>query len=751
MSAIAFHPDTADGDQADLLDIGTDVDAMAALVATRDIQPPLSIGLFGDWGSGKSFFMEKMHARVARIAYQPASERFCQGIVQIRFNAWHYVDANLWASLIDTIFRRLEEAVRGGEDGEARLGMLRERLRHALARQQEITRELDEIEQRLAAARDDRDRVAREKQQAEAEALSLRLAGMPTIGQAVREQIENLLREVRDNVGIKGLPEAEAATNATIEEAVRLLSDARLLRSRGSHLWQAIVHSGLSWKQWTILGLGLLVPVAVTAGIAWLNDSSILDWLSQPLLVLTELAVMIGTGIKWARGKLRQASDVLDRIDALRDKLTTERDVELDRRAQALERAEREVARLHAELASKQGNLDGIIAEAAEVRRQLEELAPVRRMARFLSERAASDDYRKHLGLVAMIRQDLEELSRLLALQDGAERDADLPAIDRIVLYIDDLDRCPPQRVVEMLQAVHLLLAFPLFVVVMAVDVRWVARSLAEHYPVLLDDAYPAQDAHATSHDYLEKIFQVPFWIRPLTPATSAAMLAGLLEARPLPPEPAGSTSTKAEPKAEPRTPISTEPAASHPLARAIVTNEPAARAGHAIGPRAAAPGIIDPERLRIRPRERELMLTLSSGVGRSPRELKRFVNIYRLLKASLTDGERQAFEPDACGRGAYAPTLLALALLVGYPRLAAPLFDALMYDDDAHACASDSLIDWLAGRGAPLAAQDEHEVGRDWAALSSMVETFCRAHPVSFAALRACAPRVARYSFRSF
>ena len=799
MSAIAFHPDSADGDQTDLLDIGMDVDAMAALVATRDIQPPLSIGLFGDWGSGKTFFMEKMHARVERMAQESASERLCQGVVQIRFNAWHYVDANLWASLIDTIFRRLEEAVRGGEDGEARLGTLRERLRRAATRQQEVERELDQIEERLAAARDDRDRVAREKQQAEANAQGLRVAGMPTIGETVREQIERLLREVRDNVGIQGLPEAQAATDATIEEAVRLLSDARLLRSRGSHLWQAIVHSGLTWRHWVILGLGLLVPVAVTAGIAWLNESSILDWLSQPLLVLTELAVMIGTGVKWARGKLRQASDVLDRIDALRDTLTVERDVEMDRRAQALERAEREIARLGEELDRKQGNLESIMTEAAEVRRQLEEMAPIRRMARFLSERASSDDYRKHLGLVALIRQDLEELSRLLALQDGAKRDADLPAVDRIVLYIDDLDRCPPQRVVEMLQAVHLLLAFPLFVVVVAVDVRWVARSLAEHYPVLLDDAHPGQDARNTSHDYLEKIFQVPFWIRPLTPATSAAMLAGLLDerARPAPPEPTGKialqTKAAGPPAPEP------EAAGSHPLARAVVTDagrapetggpeaggpttvtngvpaasrdsrsggthdvpsptrpplEPTARAGHAIHSLAGAPGSIDPERLRIRPRERALMITLSSGVGRSPRELKRFVNIYRLLKASLADSERQAFEPDPRGRGAYAPTLLALAILVGYPRLAAALFDALMdsnADPGAGACEDSTPATWLADREAHLTALDEHDADQDWAALSSMVRTFCRVHPVSLADLRACVPRVARYSFRSF
>ena len=52
------------------------------------------------------------------------------------------------------------------------------------------------------------------------------------------------------------------------------------------------------------------------------------------------------------------------------------------------------------------------------------------------------------------------------------------PLVDRIILYIDDLDRCPEANVVEVLQAVHLLLAFPLFVVVVGVDSRWLLHSL---------------------------------------------------------------------------------------------------------------------------------------------------------------------------------------------------------------------------------------------------------------------------------
>ena len=37
--------------------------------------------------------------------------------------------------------------------------------------------------------------------------------------------------------------------------------------------------------------------------------------------------------------------------------------------------------------------------------------------------------------------------------------------------------------VVQVLQAVHLLLSFPLFTVVVAVDARWISRALREQFP----------------------------------------------------------------------------------------------------------------------------------------------------------------------------------------------------------------------------------------------------------------------------
>src|SRR5262249_143903 len=83
--------------------------------------------------------------------------------------------------------------------------------------------------------------------------------------------------------------------------------------------------------------------------------------------------------------------------------------------------------------------------------------------------RAVSQDYHKQLGLIESVHRDFKELSERL----GTPED---PHVDRIVLYIDDLDRCPPDRVVEVLQALHLILSVPLFVVVVAVDSTWLLQ-----------------------------------------------------------------------------------------------------------------------------------------------------------------------------------------------------------------------------------------------------------------------------------
>jgi len=127
-----------------------------------------------------------------------------------------------------------------------------------------------------------------------------------------------------------------------------------------------------------------------------------------------------------------------------------------------------------------------------------------------------NDTYEKDLGFVHLVQRDLRELSNSLVAdlehpERIPQRLRDLfprgPA--RIVLFIDDLDRCPPDQVVQVLEAVQLLLKTELFVVVLAIDVRYVARALEKKYEKIL-----VRRGNPSGLDYIEKIIQIPYRVR---------------------------------------------------------------------------------------------------------------------------------------------------------------------------------------------------------------------------------------------
>ena len=82
----------------------------------------------------------------------------------------------------------------------------------------------------------------------------------------------------------------------------------------------------------------------------------------------------------------------------------------------------------------------------------------------------------------------------------------------------------------------HLLLAFPLFIVVVGVDSRWLLHSLRQHSTVFKsdneeDDGLAAEERvhwQSTPFNYLEKIFQVPFNLQPMNKDGFVALIDDL-------------------------------------------------------------------------------------------------------------------------------------------------------------------------------------------------------------------------------
>jgi predicted KAP-like P-loop ATPase len=76
--------------------------------------------------------------------------------------------------------------------------------------------------------------------------------------------------------------------------------------------------------------------------------------------------------------------------------------------------------------------------------------------------------------------------------------------VERLVVLVDDLDRCLPSAVIDILEAVKLFLFVPGTVFIIATDEAMIEYAVRRHYPDL-----PVSQADYTKH-YLEKLIQIP-------------------------------------------------------------------------------------------------------------------------------------------------------------------------------------------------------------------------------------------------
>lgn len=101
----------------------------------------------------------------------------------------------------------------------------------------------------------------------------------------------------------------------------------------------------------------------------------------------------------------------------------------------------------------------------------------------------------------------------------------DKTGIGRVVVFIDDLDRCLPTTIMATLEAIRLFVFVPKMAFVIAADERLVRRAVRQHFPDVVEAApevsanYPSADV---GREYLEKLIQVPVHVPPLARAEIA-------------------------------------------------------------------------------------------------------------------------------------------------------------------------------------------------------------------------------------
>jgi hypothetical protein len=685
--------------QFDPLAIRPDVEAFAALLASTNLQPPLSIGLFGPWGSGKTTFLKRLRQAVDRRTTEEKQSggslrsAYVSNVVHVEFNAWHYAEDALVSSLINTIFRALsafikdEQLVAGKKWSEQKLSALESTKRNV---------EAAEARKRsaLAAVAGRELDLAKERKKAAESTTKLQ-----TVVGAAWEVAKNELR--KSNV-VKNSGVLEAFGD-TVKSADELRARLESIRNRPGRML-----NDLGWLR-TILFAGLVLVLPPVMG--WLVGKTLrMGQFGQLLSSVTALLSVVGLWARAATGAMTKVDNAVAKVaEAYNEKVLS---------ATKVKEAQEQLNAARATADTVAAGLEAARSELGRAQIEVTNAALPAQMLRLVTNRGEDMSYKKELTTFSLARADLETLSAILRDQRGEATSSTgiARAVDRVILYIDDLDRCKPEDVVRVLQMTHMLLAFELFVVVVAVDARWVEEALTRGYPWLekRDEHTARQGTHSldapvehgtmgvSPQDYLEKIFQIAFWLEPMTASRAASYLASLVRS---PLRDAGNYTN-------------TEPAVAQ------TDGEPTPSSG----------------KIEITALELDYMRALAAYVGPSPRRVKRLVNAYRLIKARMSDAQLGTFLTDRASQvgglrsGPYQIVICLLVIGTGAQSETSEIIKELAEWDPK--ATFDDVIKRFEGRNHP-----------DWKMAARVIETLMRTQKSKdVSELRGWARKVGRF-----
>lgn len=211
-------------------------------------------------------------------------------------------------------------------------------------------------------------------------------------------------------------------------------------------------------------------------------------------------------------------------------------------------------------------------------------------------QREIQDHHREQLTSMEQFETTFGEVLREILGEEG-----------RLVVFVDDLDRCLPEKAIEVLEAIKLFLEAPGTVFVLGMDREVVQRGVETRYGSLLQYAKSeGRDFPISGDTYLQKIIQIPFHLPPLAVEDMDDFLA------------------KLEPE--------------------------------------SAVGSLDELTRRV----------FARGLYPNPRQAKRCLNIFRLLRAIAEQRQKRPDEEGGLPEGGIAWPLLAKTVVIQtqYPEL---------------------------------------------------------------------------------
>jgi len=383
-SIAGFSSDNVDG-QVDLIGVSPEANALAYLIASRDLTPPLAVGLFGEWGSGKSFLMRSVEDRVKGLTAlvedtSQAEASVWKNILQIRFSAWEYVQGDLWAGLLERIFHDLGDKVPKPSLVEGRTKPLDDdltRQKSVVSYAKKQRRDLAKNRAKAATAvKAAQEVVDHKKVHAEQTAAELVDESQKAVGAVLKDLWSRAsLDALGDDAG----------------ELLDALAEARQELRRGRTLL------GPYWRSWTHV-VQLTAAFLVVPLVTFLLQRAHVPAAASLLGGIAAVVPLVTAGLRsfttWTQERLR-------RVDEAQATVRARFEAPLKAAEAALADAEAKLGKAEAQLAAQTKEVAAQQAQAQAIKAEIAALTPERVFVEFADVR--SMDYRRRLGLLATV------------------------------------------------------------------------------------------------------------------------------------------------------------------------------------------------------------------------------------------------------------------------------------------------------------------------------------------------------------
>lgn len=160
-----------------------------------------------------------------------------------------------------------------------------------------------------------------------------------------------------------------------------------------------------------------------------------------------------------------------------------------------------------------------ITKQALDAIDQLKQGASILKLSKFIAKTAVTltPDI---AGFIDCFKDESEKVAKTMeSFEADFERLLEMVEVDRVIVFIDDLDRCSSTKVIETFETIKLFLNTPSCTFVIGADPARIEHAVGEVYSV----SDPSR-----RKDYLEKIVQIPFNI-PQQSVSDIACYVGML------------------------------------------------------------------------------------------------------------------------------------------------------------------------------------------------------------------------------